>query len=89
MPPWFDLLRTPMAAPETVRLRRLRVTWQLLCLLTALTVGFITPLRAAIGQAAPRLAAMLIACLLVQSRIYWAAKQRADSRADGSPEQPE
>ena len=45
MPLWLDLLRTPMAAPETVPLRAKRRTWQLLCLSTALAVGLITPLR--------------------------------------------
>ena len=38
MPLWLDMLRTPMAAPETRDLRRLRRIWQVLCLLLAATV---------------------------------------------------
>jgi uncharacterized membrane protein YfbV (UPF0208 family) len=39
----------------------------------------IAPLRALLGQAAPGIAAALIALTLVQSVIYWVAKQRADT----------
>ncbi|AMK26065.1 MULTISPECIES: hypothetical protein [Sphingobium] len=80
MPLWLDLLRTPMAAPETVPLRAKRRTWQLLCLSTALAVGLITPLRGLIGSAAPRIAALLIVATLLQSRLYWGAKRRADDK---------
>ena len=79
MPLWFDLLRIPMAAPETRRLRRMRFAWQLLCLLTALCAGFVAPLRGVLGQAAPCLVAVLIMLTLIQSLIYWTAKQRADN----------
>ncbi|ANI80278.1 hypothetical protein [Sphingobium sp. EP60837] len=79
MPLWLDLLRTPMAAPETRRLRRMRLAWQLLCLFTAVAVSLIAPLRALLGQAAPCIAAALIALTLIQSVIYWVAKQRADT----------
>lgn len=78
MPLWLDLLRTPMAAPETVSLRAKRRAWQLLCLSTALAVGLVTPLRGLVGSAAPRIAALLIVATLLQSRLYWAAKRRAD-----------
>ena len=40
MPLWLDLLCTPMAAPETRPLRRLRLAWQALCLTSAAVVGF-------------------------------------------------
>ncbi|SEK04161.1 hypothetical protein SAMN05518849_13229 [Sphingobium sp. AP50] len=89
MPLWLDLLRTPMAAPETGKLRRLRYLWQSLCALTALCVGFITPLRQGIGGAAPCLAAAVIAATLIQSLIYWAAKQRADNASLNAGERPE
>lgn len=79
MPLWFDLLRTPMAAPETRRLRRMRTAWQILCLLTALGVWFIAPLRGVLGQAAPCIVMVLILLTLIQSLIYWTAKQRADN----------
>ena len=89
MPLWLDLLRTPMAAPETLRLRRLRFTWQALCVLTALSVWFIRPLRQEMGPAAPCLAAVLILVTVIQSLIYWAAKQRADNAPVDPAEQPE
>ena len=79
MPLWFDLLRTPMAAPETRHLRRMRIAWQVLCLLTALCVGFIAQLRGELGQGAPCIVAVLFMLTLAQSLIYWAAKQRADN----------
>src|SRR3546814_11714535 len=31
MPLWLDMLRTPMAAPETIRLRVIRLAWLSLC----------------------------------------------------------
>ena len=58
MPLWLDLLRTPMAAPETRPLRRLRLAWQALCLTSAAVVGFFSTLRHAIdagAQDAPHL----------------------------------
>ena len=79
MPLWLDLMRTPMAAPETRRLQRMRIAWQLLCLFTALSVGLIGPLRAVLGRGAPGLAAVLIVLTLIQSLVYWVAKQSADN----------
>ncbi len=89
MPLWFDLLRIPMAAPETRRLRRMRTAWQVLCLLTALCVGFVAQLRGVLGQGAPCIIAVLIMLTLIQSLIYWAAKQRADNAVLMSREQSE
>lgn len=80
MPLWLELLRTPMAAPETARLRRLRMAWQLLCVLTALCVAFFSPMRALMGRAALYLVAIILALTLLQSLLYWNAKQRADNR---------
>lgn len=79
MPLWLDLLRTPMAAPETQSLRRLRYGWQLLCLLTAATVGFYGPLHALLGQRAAALAFGLVLLLALHSLLYLARKHRADT----------
>src|SRR3546814_14217306 len=35
MPLWLDMLRTPMAAPETIRLRVMRLAWLSLCVALA------------------------------------------------------
>lgn len=89
MPLWLDLLRTPMAAPETAALRRLRLTWQALCVASALVVGLFTPLRHAIGRVAPMLAAILLLATTVCTAIYFVRKQRADRAfldASGSAE---
>lgn len=79
MPLWLDLLRTPMAAPETPALHRLRLTWMGLCVVTGADILFAGPLTRAIGRAAPcLLAALLIATLLV-TVLYWLRKIRADT----------
>jgi hypothetical protein len=78
MPLWLDLLRTPMAAPETAALRRLRLSWQALCLGSALVVGLFSPLRHVIGRAAPLLAAILLVATVICTAIYFVLKQRAD-----------
>ena len=38
MPLWLDLLKTPMAAPETAELRGMRRTFQILCVASAVGV---------------------------------------------------
>ncbi|GFE76070.1 hypothetical protein [Novosphingobium sp. TCA1] len=78
MPLWFDLLRTPMAAPETRGLRCLRLAWQTLCFSSALVIGFFGPLHRAVGRPAAVAAASLLAALLVCTAVYIAKKQRAD-----------
>ena len=62
MPLWLELLRTPMAAPETSDLRRMRRTWQALCILLALVVGGFGPLRQWVGR--PTVAAVALALLV-------------------------
>lgn len=89
MPLWLDLLRTPMAAPETARLRRLRMVWQGLCVLTAVCVAFFSPIHELMGRTAPYLAAIILALTVLQSLVYWFAKQRADNRLFDSGEEGE
>ncbi|HEX7857891.1 hypothetical protein ACQKJZ_10410 [Sphingomonas sp. NPDC019816] len=79
MPLWLDLLRTPMAAPETAELRRLRLCWQVLCLALAGTLFLFEDLQTlAPGLATPLAACLLIATLL-QTGLYWTRKNRADA----------
>jgi len=89
MPLWLDLLRTPMAAPETARLRRLRMSWQGSCILTAVCVAFFSPMHELMGRAAPCLVAIILATTVRQSLVYWLAKQRADNRLFDSGEKGE
>ena len=77
MPLWLDLLRTPMAAPETPALRRMRRTWQGLCLSVALMVGFFAQIHAA--RAAPCFAAALLVGAGLYTALYLRRKNAADN----------
>lgn len=79
MPLWLDLLRTPMAAPETPSLRRLRLTWQTLCLSSALVVGLFRPIHSALGQLAPLTAGFLLIVTVCWTVFYLVRKHRADA----------
>lgn len=76
---WLDLLRTPMAAPETPRLKMMRRTFQVLCILCALGVAFITPLTAWLGRSAPIAVGALLLATAVHTALYVMRKNRADS----------
>lgn len=89
MPLWLDLLRTPMAAPETAHLRHLRMAWQALCVLTAVCVAFFAPMHKLMGRTALYLVAIILALTVLQSLVYWFAKQRADNRLLDSGEEGE
>lgn len=78
MPLWLDLLRTPMAAPETPTLRRMRFVWQALCVTCALVVGLFAPLRHALGRVAPIGAALLLLATAAHTCLYLVRKHRAD-----------
>lgn len=79
MPLWLDMLRTPMAAPETADLRRLRRTWQILCLLLGASVLALQPLLRLLGRAAPCAIAALLVAALLTTALYLARKHRADT----------
>ena len=79
MPLWLDMLRTPMAAPETHDLRRLRRTWQFLCLSLGASILGLQPLSRFLGRAAPcAIAALLIGAVLT-TVLYLVRKHRADT----------
>lgn len=79
MPLWLDLVRTPMAAPETPALRRMRRTWQGLCLLVALVVGFFAKIDATIGRASPCFVAALLVGAGLYTWLYLRRKNAADN----------
>ncbi|MCW2351781.1 hypothetical protein [Sphingobium sp. B12D2B] len=79
MPLWLDLLRTPMAAPETTGLRRMRFIWQGLCLTTAAGAGLFGPFHRAVGRYAPMTMALLLFVCGVWTGLYLLRKQRADT----------
>ena len=78
MPLWLDLLRTPMAAPETRTLRRMRLIWQGLCIGTAVAAGCFRPLHRLLGDRATLGVAVLLAAVIGYGALYLARKHRAD-----------
>ena len=80
MPLWFDLLRTPMAAPETRRLKAMRMTILSICAVLLVSIAALGPLRAAIGIAVGGAIALMLAVLAVLVPIYVVTKNRADDR---------
>jgi len=79
MPLWLDLLRTPMAAPETDDLRAMRRTWQILCVACAVSVLAIAPLVALLGKAASFGVAALLVTTALYTALYVTRKNRADN----------
>lgn len=79
MPLWFDLLRTPMAAPESRELRGMRRRWQGLCLSTALCVGCFPTLRGLFGRGAICGTASLLILTCLYTLLYLARKHAADT----------
>lgn len=77
--PLLTFMATPMAAPETQRLRRLRHSWVLLCtaLLVAVVLNPESVARFGPWGALPALL-LLIAAPIV-GLVYWRAKTRADA----------
>src|SRR3546814_5729229 len=67
MPLWLDFLTTPMAAPETCGLRRLRYGWQALCLTLAASIVAQGELRELVGRLAPAATGVLLAAAVMRS----------------------
>ena len=80
MPLWLDMLATPMAAPESRSLRRMRRTWQLLCVATAVFAGFFAQLKPICGQLAVPLGAGLLVATILYTGLYICRKRRADEQ---------
>ena len=76
---WLDMLRTPMAAPETPALKamRLAILWSAIAL--AVAIYSLQPLRTALGAGAVGALAGLVLALVVLVPVYVIAKNRADN----------
>jgi uncharacterized membrane protein len=76
---WLDILRTPMAAPETPALKamRLAILWSAIGL--AIAICALQPLRAVLGAGAGGALAGLVLALVVLVPVYVIAKNRADN----------
>ena len=79
MPLWLDLLRTPMAAPETDDLRVMRRTFQMLCVASAIGVLAISPLVRLFGRPASFVVAALLITTALHTALYVFRKNRADN----------
>lgn len=78
MPLWLDMLRTPMAAPETATLRRMRRTVLALCLLSSLAVSGLKQLIAFVGRGAPLGIGVLLIVSGLYAVLYAVRKHQAD-----------
>ncbi|MBB3588677.1 MULTISPECIES: hypothetical protein [Sphingomonadaceae] len=90
MPLWLDLLKTPMAAPETAELRGMRRTFQFLCVASAVGVLAISPLVKLFGRPASFVVAAVLATTALHTALYVFRKNRADNAyldAATSPEE--
>jgi len=77
---WFDLLRTPMAAPETPSLRRMRYLFQAFCFLSAASVGTLSTIQDVFGRRGTIAILILLAATSVHGIVYLVRKNAADSR---------
>ncbi len=77
--PLIDFLKTPMAAPETARLRHMRRWWMALCWALALAVLLLPLLKLVLGAKAALPALLLCIVLALHGARYFAAKNRADA----------
>ena len=76
--PLIDFLKTPMAAPETPRLRHMRRWWMALCWALALAVLLLPLMKALLGLWGALPALLLALTAPVHGLIYFRAKFRAD-----------
>lgn len=83
--PLLDFMLTPMAAPETRGLKRLRLSWMLLCCALGLAVTMNGALVDLLGPKGALPALLLVAAAPTVGIVYFTAKTRADDahgRAD-------
>lgn len=76
--PLIDFLKTPMAAPETPRLRHMRRWWMALCWALALAVLLLPLLKALFGLWGTAPALILALAVPLHGFAYFRAKLRAD-----------
>jgi len=76
--PLIDYMKTPMAAPETPTLKRMRVTLMVLCCLVAVGSMLITVLVNVLGLGAAAIMVLLVVVTPVHALIYFAKKNRVD-----------
>jgi len=81
--PFITFLKTPMAAPETRSLRRMRKLWIALCWSLALAVLLLPVVKVLLGKWAALPALLLLAAAMLHGLVYFRAKARADDAFGG------
>lgn len=76
--PFIDFLKTPMAAPETPRLRHMRRWWMALCWALALTVLLLPIFKTLFGLWGASPALILALAAPLHGFSYFRTKLRAD-----------
>lgn len=77
--PLLVFMATPMAAPETPWLRRLRLAWVLLCAALILAVALNPASVSRFGPLGALPALLLLIAMPVVGLVYWRAKTKADA----------
>lgn len=81
--PLITFLKTPMAAPETSRLRHMRRWWMGLCWGLALAVLLLPLSKALLGEWGALPALLLVLAVPVHGLIYYRSKSLADEAFRG------
>lgn len=76
----WELARTPMAAPESRSLKRLRFVWLGLCVMLALSIGQLAFLQSLMGVKGALVPLMLLFVVPVVGWRYFRLKRIADDR---------
>lgn len=76
--PLFAFMLTPMAAPETKGLKRLRLSWISLCCALGLSVTFNGELVGLVGPMGALPALLLVLAAPIVGLVYLSTKTRAD-----------
>ena len=81
--PLITFLKTPMAAPETPRLRHMRRWWMALCWGLALAVLLLPLTKALLGEWGALPALLLALAAPVHGLLYFRSKNLADEACRG------
>lgn len=76
----WELARTPMAAPETKQLRRLRYSWMTLCVLLAISVSQLSLIEQLVGKMGALVPLSLVVMVPLLGWRYFRLKRIADDR---------
>lgn len=76
----WELAKTPMAAPESLSLKRMRIAWLCLCVMLALSIGQLAYLKSVMGPKAALIPLPLLLIVPILGWRYFHLKRIADDR---------